>query len=107
MQMELHTISRDGLYDAKAIYLDGTVTVKKGSRINVNFGSRFKPTPTIKAKFDDHTLYDENGILQKDVIFSSLSTAASFVTGRTSNGMIVWKTADGHYVRETLKPKEK
>ena len=32
-----------------------------------------------------------------------LSTAACFVTGRTANGMITWKTADGKYVRYTLK----
>ena len=52
---------------------------------------------------DDHTLYDEEGVLLRDVQFETLSTAASFVAGRTSNGMITWKTNDGKYVRETLK----
>ena len=38
-----------------------------------------------------------------DVTFDSLSTAATFVAGRISNGMITWKTPDGQYVRKTLK----
>lgn len=101
--IELHTISRDNLYEAKALYVDGKVTVKKGSRINIRFGKGFKPSNAVKEMLDDHTLYDEEGVLLRDVQFETLSTAASFVAGRTSNGMITWKTNDGKYVRETLK----
>ena len=39
----------------------------------------------------------------KDIPFNSLSTSATFVAGRISNGMITWKTEDGRYVRYTLK----
>lgn len=42
----------------------------------------------------------------EDVSFQSLSTAACFVTGRSANGMITWKTEDGKYVRYTLKKAE-
>ena len=106
MKLELHTKSRDNLYEAKAIYKDGEVTVKKGSRINLKFGKGFKPSTLIKEKMNDRTIVDNNGIVMKDVSFSSLSTAASFVTGRVSNGMITWKTPDGKYVRDTLKKKD-
>ncbi len=107
VKLNLHTVSRDGLYEAQAIYEDGIVTVKKGSRINLRSGSGFKPSSTVKEKLDDTSLYSEDGILVDDVVFTTLSTAASFVAGRTSNGMLTWKTQDGKYVRETLKKETK
>lgn len=106
MILQLHAVSRDNLFDAKATYNDGVVTVKKGSRINTKSGSGFKPTAPVKAKLEDRSLYGKDGVLTKDVSFDTLSTAASFVTGRTSNGMITWKTPDGKNVRESLRRKE-
>lgn len=106
MILQLHTVSRDGLYEAKAVYNDGIVLVKKGSRINTHAGKGFKPSSEVKEKLNDHSCFDENGILLKDVEFTTLSTSASFVAGRTSNGMLTWKTEDGRYVRETLKNQE-
>ncbi len=103
MKLELHTISRDDLFDAKATYLDGKVTVKKGSRINLNFSASFKPSEIVMEKIKDPSIIDSHGILLQDITFNSLSTAATFVAGRISNGMITWKTPDGRYVRYTLK----
>lgn len=51
-------------------------------------------------------LFEDGDLLREDVTFNSLSTAATFVTGRTANGMIVWKTEDGKYVKHTLQKKE-
>ncbi len=107
MKLELHTVSRDRLFDAKAKYEDGKVKVLKGSRINLGFSKAFKPSDIVKNAINDRDLVGEDGVLKKDIIFDSLSTAATFVAGRISNGMITWKTPDGKYVRETLKPKEK
>ncbi len=39
--------------------------------------------------------YVEGGIVKKNVIFKSSSTAANFVTGRSTNGMIIWKDKTG------------
>ena len=103
MKLNLHTKSRDGLYEAKSIYKDGVVTVLKNSRINNKNNPNFKPSETIKSKIEDKTLVDNNGVVLKDIEFNSLSTAATFVAGRISNGMITWKTDDGKYVRYTLK----
>ena len=52
---------------------------------------------------NDRSKIDDKGNVLEDVIFNSLSTAATFVTGRSANGMIVWKTLDGKNVRDTLK----
>ncbi len=106
MTLNLHTVSRDNLFDAKATYKDGKVTVLKKSRINLGFSSAFKPSAIIMDTIKDPKIVGKDGILLKDITFNSLSTTATFVTGRVSNGMITWKTSDGKYVRETLKPKE-
>ena len=39
--------------------------------------------------------YVKDGILQRDVVFDSPSSAASFVIGGSSNGWSDWKTQDG------------
>lgn len=38
---------------------------------------------------------NENHILQEDVLFSSPSSAAMFVIGKSANGLTSWKTTDG------------
>ena len=105
--MKLYTKSRDGfLYNATATFENGIVTVCKGSKINRKNAVGFKPKKAVAAIREDASKFDEGDILNVDVSFSSLSTAATFVTGRTANGMIVWKTEDGKYVRYTLQKKE-
>jgi len=101
--LEIFTKSRDGLYEAKGIYDEGKVTVFKESRINNRASDNFKPSTLVKKLRNDENTVDKDGVLKKDISFESLSTAACFVTGRTANGMITWKTADGKYVRYTLK----
>lgn len=101
--LKLHTVSRDKLFEAQAIYENDEVIVLKGSRINQSPSSKFKPSEVVATCIADKTLVGDDGILKRDVTFKSLSTAATFVAGRTSNGMITWKTEDGRYVRYTLK----
>lgn len=104
MELKLHTISRDkSLYNADAVYTDGTIIVKKGSKINITPSAGYKPATNLKKMRENPEIVDANGMLLADVIFDNLSASASFVTGRTANGMIVWKTEDGKYVRHSLK----
>lgn len=104
MKLQLHTVSRDGvLYKATAEYADGFVTVKAGSKVNILPGENFKASPEVESKRNDSSIVDLNGIVLKDIVFSSLSTAACFVTGRSANGMITWKTPDNRYVRYAIK----
>ena len=105
--MKLYTKARDGvLYNAIAEYDNGVITVKKGSKINRANAAGFKPKKNMLQLRSDEELFENGDILRKDVTFNSLSTAATFVTGRTANGMIVWKTEDGKYVKYTLQKKE-
>ena len=106
MLLKLHTVSRYNLFEATAIYKDGKVTVQKGSRINLGYSDAFKPSKLVMNAIKNPDIVDSEGYIIKDVMFDSLSTAATFVAGRISNGMITWKTPDGKYVRDTLKPKK-
>ena len=101
--MKLYTKSRDGLYEAYANFENNVVTVLRGSRINTRNSKGYKPSEKIASIRRDSNIVDSQGYLLKDVEFETLSTAATFVTGRTANGMIVWKTEDGKYVRFSIK----
>jgi len=43
---------------------------------------------------------DDNGVLQKDMLFRSPSYAASFVIGGYVNGLRSWKTEDGRTLKD-------
>lgn len=101
--MKIFTKSRDGvLYSANAEYNDGHVIVLKGSKINRINAPGFKPKKLVADLRANDSLFDAEGVLLEDIQFSSLSTAATFVTGRIANGMIVWKTQDTKYIRYSL-----
>ena len=58
------------------------------------------PTSILKLRqrlMDQNVIVEENGklILASDHLFSSPSTAAGIVMGRSANGLIEWKTNDG------------
>ncbi len=43
---------------------------------------------------------DDDGVMLKDMLFSTPSGASAFVLGRSSNGTTEWKTADGRTLKE-------
>ena len=100
--MNIYTKSRDNLYEATAKYNDGEIIVNAGSRINLRDSKGYNPPKQVSDIRNNRELVDSNGILLKDIAFGTLSTAATFVTGRIANGMIVWNTEDGKYIRYTL-----
>lgn len=103
MTVRLHTISRDGLYEAEAEYDGELVVIKAGSRINTKKMPGYKPSKQLNELYLDNELITSEGIINKDICFSSLSASASFVTGRNANGMITWKTEDNKNVRNLLR----
>lgn len=89
------------------IILKEKIVVKENSKINMAQNAGFNPSSEVAMKRNDRQLVSTEGILLNDVSFSTLSAAASFVTGRIANGYMVWKTEDNKYVRFTLKLDEK
>jgi hypothetical protein len=96
-------------YNASGIFESDRFTVLKGSKISQNAGKELSES-ILKIRLDD-SIIDQNGYLKKDTIFKSASTAASFVTGHSSNGLIVWKLENGdrlgdHFDGKKTKPKK-
>lgn len=88
-----------GLYNGKGI------TVCSGSFIsNRVMSSTFKQAEIRKEIISKYT-QERNGklVLLQDVEFSSPSAAASFCTGTSSNGLLLWKTEDGQTLSNYLR----
>ena len=82
-------VSAVGEYDFEA----GTMTVKKGSTVseNVHSDGKFRSAKSVARYREAHC---EGATVKEDVVFKSASTAANFITGRSTNGLIAWKDAD-------------
>lgn len=93
------TIKKIGKIEADGMQTAEGFVVFKGSRISpveddtIRSGVRQQRKA---AKIDD------NNILLEDMLFSSPSSAAAFVIGKSTNGLIYWKNRDG----QTLKSLE-
>ena len=77
-------------YDEKT----GTFTVLKGSIVSdsISYAKKFRGTKSIEANRAGTV---SNGEVIKDVFFKSSSTAANYVTGSSTNGLIAWKDDKG------------
>ena len=73
---------------------DKSLIVKKGSIISTSISDskKFRGTATIEKYRKE---YADGDKVKKDVAFKSASTAANFVTGISTNGLIAWKDKDG------------
>lgn len=75
--------------------------VKKGSKVSddISYTEKFRGTDSIE-KF--RAEYVKNGVVIKDAPFKSSSTAANFVTGRSTNGLTAWKDENGVSLKTIL-----
>ena len=100
--MELYLKTKTGA-DAFGEYDPATkiMIVRKGSIVspNVHTGGKFR---SANAVLRCRELYCEDGKTKQDVAFKSASTAANFVTGCSSDGLIKWKNSDGVKLRVLL-----
>lgn len=83
-------ISAIGDYDIKT----GALTVKKGSIVSDSIAhtEKFRGAHAIEKYRKE---YVKDGITIDNVEFKSASTAANFVTGSSTNGLIAWKNESG------------
>lgn len=86
-----------GEYDPESKEL----TVKKGSQVSadVHTDGKFRSANSV-LKYRER--YCDGTMVKNDVAFKSASTAANFVTGRSTNGLITWKTSDGKTLKSLL-----
>lgn len=75
--------------------------VLKGSTVSayVAQSEKFRGAKSVISTREEYVI---EGVVKKDVIFKSSSTAANFVTGRSTNGMITWKDKNGTKLKDLL-----
>lgn len=104
MSIEVYLNSKDKSYDAKGTYSEGIFVVKKGSKIRLDFAEHIRGGRKAMLFRNDPIFVDEAGNVLADCTFSSPSTAAQFVTGRSTNGHVAWhidqKTTLKKYISE-------
>lgn len=98
-ELNLHlerTIKGIGKVEADGIRTSEGFVVLQGSHIAVEDDD----TIPVVLKEQRRKVSVVDGVLQEDVLFSSPSYAAMFVIGKSANGLISWKDADGRYLKE-------
>lgn len=80
---------------------NGCITVLEGSKLSeqISYTEKFRGAKIIERKREGIVV---NGVLKKDVVFRSASSAANFVTGSSTNGLLAWKTKDGIPLKKIL-----
>ena len=78
-----------------------TMVVKQGATVSsdIHYTEKFRGARTIE-EFRNKYVVDGKTVM--DVSFRSASTAANFVTGGSTNGLVAWKTEDCKPIREIL-----
>lgn len=104
--------TRNGI-DAKGIYKDGKFVILKGSKIkngvyeskNENHKQNLLTLQAKKKELigENFIAKDNLIILNKDIICSSPSQAASLVIGNSANGWVEWKDASGQTLDEKIR----
>lgn len=100
--MKLVLKSKKNLHYAEATWDGEQIIVLSGSKINpiVAFPQM---SEEIKHMREDRKIVNEQNELLVDVKFTSPSSAAQFVTGRSVNGYIAWRPDDKMSLKEYLK----
>lgn len=103
MEINVTLKSRTGSSYAEAIYYGETVVVKAGGRVSSDFATHIRGGKKAKSYRNDRNYVDDEGRIIMDCAFSSPSTAAQFVTGRSTNGYEAWKVSDKESLGKYLK----
>lgn len=105
MEIKITISSRVGRATAEGVYMGESTIVKKGGFISEDFAEHIQGGKKAKSYRENPEYVDKNGKILKDCEFSSPSTAAQFVTGRSTNGYEAWKVEAIKSLGEYLKEK--
>ncbi|MBR3171574.1 MAG: DUF4357 domain-containing protein [Lachnospiraceae bacterium] len=91
--MKVHVILQPRNTDAyaEAVYDGKTITVLPGGRISADFAAHIQGGRKAKSFRNNPEFVDADRNIIKECVFTSPSTAAQFVTGRSTNGYDAWK----------------
>ena len=107
--MKLYIKRKNNSINAVAEYnpVDKSITVLKGSIVSdsIAYGTTFRGANSIEKRRIECDVLD--CVVNKDITFKSASTAANFVTGASTNGLIAWKNENGITLKELLNKENK
>ena len=96
--------------DAVGEFVEDGFVVRKDSLLgSISFPSALETVTSLRTKLrESGVLVEDNGRLRftQDYLFSSPSGAAAVVMGRTANGWIEWKDAEGRTLNEVKRGPE-
>ena len=77
------------------------VTVLQGSILSdtIAYTATFRGAKSIEKSREGVLV---GNVLQRNIPFKSASTAANFVTGRSTNGLTAWKDENGKTIKEII-----
>ena len=99
--MKVYLKSRSGRYEATGEYnkITKELIVLKGSKVSASISNGSFRSARSVDKYRKEVCTEE-GIVFKDILFKSPSSAANFVTGSSTNGMLAWKDETGSSLKE-------
>lgn len=101
--MKLYIKRKKGNIDAVCEYNPGTkrylVLAKSKVSDTISYSEKFRGSKSIEKS---RLGIVENGFVLSDVEFKSASTAANFVCGSSTNGLIAWKDETGKSLKILL-----
>lgn len=77
------------------------LVIKAGSVVSesIAYSEKFRGAKTIEKNREQYT---KNGVVTVDVTFKSASTAANFITGSSTNGLVAWKDENGTKLKDLI-----
>ena len=90
---------------AEAVYEGESITVLPGGSISTDFAAHIRGGKKAKSYRDNAEYVNGEHKILKKCTFSSPSTAAQFVTGRSTNGYVAWKVEGKQNLGDYLKEK--
>lgn len=88
-------------YNAVCRWKDNKFILLKGSQIAKDFTPSCRNDIKNLRKKYSNIISNDNTLLE-DIVFTSSSTAASFVTASSKNGKLYWKNQDGVLLRDLI-----
>ena len=81
---------------------DGAFIVESGSNVSeaINHNSSFRGAKAIEKARGNGVVVGR--VVTRDIAFKSASTAANFVTGNSTNGLVCWKNAKGVCIKRLM-----
>ena len=104
MRIKIYLRSKTNSVFAEALFEDGKTTILPGGKVSKDFAEHIRGGKTARSYRNNPEYVNEEGLILRECVFSSPSTASQFVTGRSTNGYETWKVENkkslGTFLRE-------